>query len=415
VLITGTKRWEAALYPLRRKREAKSDRRPALSLPTLLLHFLQIGTIGFGGGMAVIALMERDLVQKKHALEADEFLHGIALGQVLGPFAVNAALFVGNRLYGPLGGLACAAAFLAPSILIVITLSWLYFSFHAIPAMQSAIGGLGPVVIALILSAAWSMGKKAVRSYPSVLIALLALAVSLLKINAVYILLGAGLTGLIAGKWIGARGRAQGPKNPGKQGKPGRGRSSSAGLAFLPVSGIVSGGMSIASIAWVFLKAGCVFFGGGFVLVPVLHQKLVEHLGWLSQKEFIDGVAISNLTPGPLAVLATFTGFHLHGVSGALVATIALFTPALILMTVLSQGYSRLKEGRRLQDFLTGVTPAVVGMVVSAAVLLAPGAVHGTVGWVLAGVSLFLLVMLRWHPAWVLAIGAILGVVGVVA
>ena len=141
--------------------------RPALSLPALLLHFLKIGAMGFGGGMAVIALMERDLIHKKRVMEAEEFLHGVGLGQLLGPFAVNTAFFVGNSLYGPLGGLACAFAFIAPSVFVVIVLAWLYFSFHAIPALQTAIGGLRPVVIALILGAAGSMGRYAARSWPS--------------------------------------------------------------------------------------------------------------------------------------------------------------------------------------------------------------------------------------------------------
>ena len=326
---------------------------------------------------------------------------------MLGPFAVNAALFVGNRLYGALGGLACAFAFMTPSVLIVIMLAWLYFSFHAIPALQNAIGGLGPVVIALILGAAWSMGRKAVRSWPSVLMAVLALGLSLLKINAVYVLIGAGLAGLIAGRF----------RKPADRDKPRKHRAgdlaAAAGSFLLPAAGIAAKGISLSSIAWVFFKVGCVFFGGGFVLIPVLQQKL-EALGWLTPRQFIDGVAISNLTPGPIAVLATFAGFHLHGVSGALLATLALFTPSLILMTFFSQGYSKMKEGRHIKDFLSGVTPAVVGMVVSAAVLLAPATLHGPAGWGLMAIALLLLVRFQWHPAFVLGIGAILGVVDVV-
>jgi chromate transporter len=378
----------------------------------MLLHFVKIGIMGFGGGMAVIALMERDLIFKKRVLDAEEFLHGVGLGQVLGPFAVNTALFIGNRLYGPLGGLACAFAFMAPSVFMVILLAWLYFSYHAVPALQSAIGGLGPVVIALILSAAWSIGRKAMRSRPSVLMAVLALGLSLLKINAVYILIGAGLIGLIAGKRT--QGKDQYRKSEGRD-KPRSpsGPAATAGFALLPAFGAAAGGASLPSIAWVFLKVGCVFFGGGFVLVPILQQKL-ENLGWLTPKEFIDGVAISNLTPGPIAVLATFAGFHLHDVAGALVATLALFTPSLILMTFLSQGYSRLKEGARVQDFLAGVTPAVVGMVVSAAVLLTPGALHGFAGWALLATAFLLLARFHWHPAWLLAAGAALGAAGIV-
>ena len=147
--------------------------------------------------------------------------------------------------------------------------------------------------------------------------------------------------------------------------------------------------------------------------MPILQQKL-EALGWLTTREFIDGVAISNLTPGPIAVLATFAGFRLHGVQGALVATLALFAPALILMTFLSHEYSRLKEGTRVQDFLAGVTPAVVGMVVSAAVLLGPGGLHGLAGWIIMSMALFLFVRLQFHPAIVLAIGAVLGAIGIV-
>jgi len=165
-------------------------------------------------------------------------------------------------------------------------------------------------------------------------------------------------------------------------------------------------------LAWTFVKVGFIFFGGGFVLVPILHRHLVESLGWLTPKEFLDGVAISNLTPGPIAVLATFAGFHLHGVAGALVATVALFTPALALMTVLSQGYTRFKDNRRIRDALAGIAPAVVGLVAGAIVPLAPGAVHGATGVVLTAVALVLLIRQRWHPAFVLAIGAAAGVLG---
>ncbi len=384
-----------------------------MSLPRLLLHFMRIGAIGFGGGMAVIALMERDLVRERQLMDSEEFLHGVALGQVLGPFAVNAAVFVGTRLYGPLGGLACAGAFMAPSLVLVILLSWLYFTLHAIPALQGAIGGLGPVVIALILGAAWSVGAKAVRAWPAAVLALLALGVSLLKINPVAILMVAGVTGLVAGKprLSGSveqppAGRDEPPRNGGASVVP--------GLALMSTLGAAVGGVTLVSIAWTFLKVGVVFFGGGFVLVPVLRQTLVENLGWLSPKAFIDGVAISNLTPGPIAVLATFAGFHLRGVLGALVATLSLFAPALLLMLILSYHCGRLKEGRRVQDFLAGVTPAVVGLIVGAAVLLAPGALHDLPGWGLMVISVILLTRLKLHPAVVLAIGAALGALGLV-
>lgn len=383
-----------------------STAKPTLRLRELVWLFLRLGTLGFGGGMAVVALMEHDLVRKRKLLDPDEFLHGIALGQILGPFAVNASLFVGNRLFGFLGGLACAAAFLAPSIVLVILLSWLYFSYHAIPALQTALLGLGPVVIALILSAAWSMGRKAVRSWPAALLLILALGLAFLKVNSLAILAAGGLAGLWLGKELLSKGQGvQGPERP----------SAAPGLLALPAAASAAViAPTFLGLAWTFLKVGFVFFGGGFVLVPILHQTLVEGLHWLTAREFLDGVAISNLTPGPIAVLATFAGYRVQGVMGALVATLALFLPALILMSLLSHFYSRLKELSRAQDLLAGLSPVVVGLILGAAVLLAPGALHGVGGICLCALALLLLLRFQWHPAFVLGLGALGGILGVV-
>ncbi len=381
---------------------------PRLSLPRLVLAFLKIGCIGFGGGMATIALMEQEFVRRRHIMDSEEFLHGVGLGQVLGPFAVNASTFIGYRLYGLAGALLCAGAFLAPSVLLVIGLSWLYFTYHEIPALQGAMAGLGPVVIALILGAAWSLGRKALRAWPAWPVGALALAASLLKTNPVYTLVAAGAIGLLLGKehltgggGLGRRQEAT-PAPPSPEGQPGVTRLAVGGPLTLMAG-------SLGSMAVAFVKIGLVFFGGGCVLIPILHAQLVGHLHWLTPQEFIDGVAISNLTPGPIAVLATFTGYHLHGVAGALVATGALFAPATILMLGLSWQYDRLKGTRRAQDFLAGVTPAVVGLVVGAAVVLAPGSLPGLKAFVFAGAALVLLVRFRWHPAFVLAVGAALG------
>jgi chromate transporter len=386
--------------------DATGEPRPPLRLLNLVWIFLRLGAIGFGGGMAVVALMEHDLVRKRKLLDLDEFLHGIALGQILGPFAVNASLFVGNRLFGFLGGLVCAAAFLAPSIVLVILLSWLYFSFHAIPALQTALRGLGPVVIALILSAAWSMGRKAVRSWPAALLLALALGLCLGKVNSLAILAAGGAIGL----WLGKERLAKG-QGPAEASKP----PAVSALLVLPATASATVlAPTFLGLAWTFLKVGFVFFGGGFVLVPILHQTLVEGLHWLTAREFLDGVAISNLTPGPIAVLATFAGYRVQGVMGALVATLALFLPALALMSLLSHFYRRLKDLRRAQDLLAGLSPVVVGLILGAAVLLAPGALHGVGGLVLGLLALVLLVRFQWHPAFVLGLGALAGGLGLV-
>lgn len=390
---------------------------PKLSRAALALLFLRLGLIGFGGGMAVVALIESELVERRAVLEPEEFLHGVALGQLLGPLAVNTAIFTGNRLYGFFGGLLCAGAFLAPSVLLVILLSWLYFTYHAIPALQSALSGVAPVVIALIVSAAWSMGRKGVRSWPATMLVGAALALAALKINSLYLLAAGGVMGVVLGdrRLSGSR-----PSPPIPQPRPPEPSSPRASLGVpawvsaLPAAGVLAGPPTLGVLSWTFFKTGLVFFGGGFVLVPILHQSLVLGLGWLSEREFLDGVAISNLTPGPIAVLATFTGYRLHGVAGALLATLSLFLPAVIVMSVLSHFYRRLKDVEVVRDLLAGLSPVVVGMVLGAAILLAPAALGSPRAWAMCVVALVLLLRWDWHPGFVLGLGALAGVVRVV-
>ncbi len=346
--------------------------------------------------MAVIALMEREFVQKRKLLTGEEFLNGVGLGQILGAFSVNAAFFVGYRLFGAVGGILSASAFLLPSLALVTTLSNFYFRYHAMPALQGAVIGLGPVVIALIVDAAWSLGRPVLRSPAAVCIAGAALAAGALKTNAVWVILVAGTVGLLLPNGRRAR--------PGAQAGP-----SSHMLAAVAIPATIGPLSLLGSTAMTFLKMGVVFFGGGFVLVPVLHQRLVTELGWLNPREFLDGVAISNLTPGPIAVLATFAGYHVAGIAGALVATAALLAPAMGLMWLMSGQYERYRGDPRAQRFLAGVNPAVTGLILSAAVLLSGSAIGSWRGWVLCGVSLLLLRKFRWHPVFVLAIGSVAG------
>lgn len=382
--------------------EKASTRGPEITgsipLGRLLLAFLKIGSLGFGGGMAVISLMEDEFSRKRRLISVDEFVHGVALGQVLGPFAVNAAIFIGYRLFGLLGGLLCAVAFLAPSVVIVIGLSTLYFEYHSIPALQGVVVGLGPVVIALICSAGWSIARNIVRTPVALVIAALAAAAGIARLNSVWVLLAAGAAGLLL---RGGDDAASTPARP--QAASLFGVSPVSLLAMSPLFGVAAE----------FLKIGFVFFGGGFVLVPVLHHRLVTDLHWLTAREFLDGVAISNLTPGPIAVLATFAGYRMAGIGGALAATAALFAPGVALMLVISRQYARFRADPRAKRFLGGINPAVAGLVFAAAVLLGPAALASWRSVLLSVVSFFLLARFRWHPAFVLVLGAAMGYLGV--
>ena len=379
---------------------SRSAPAPAISLPRLLAAFFKIGTIGFGGGMAVIALMEREFVRNRGLLSTEEFLHGVGVGQILGSFAVNAAFFIGYRMFGAVGGLLCTAVFLTPSLVLVIALSHFYFLYHAIPALQGAVAGLGPVVIALIVDASWSFGQKVLRSPTAFCIAGAAAAAGALKTNAVWVILAAGTVGVLLPHL-----RRPGPRSP-------LGPNSTA-LPALHIPMALGPLSLLGTTATTFLKTGLVFFGGGFVLIPVLHNRLVTELHWLSPREFLDGVAISNLTPGPIAVLATFAGYHIEGVPGALVATAALLAPAMALMWLVSGQYERYRDNPGVERFLAGVNPAVTGLILSAAVLLQGSAIGSWRGWMFSAAALLLLRQFRWHPAFVLGIGTLLGYTGV--
>ena len=377
--------------------------------------FLKLGTIGFGGGMAVIAMMENEFVTRRRQFTAEEFLHGVGMAQILGPFAPNAAFFLGYRRHGLPGALLSVVAFLLPSISIVTLLSFLYFKYHSIPALQGVLAGLGPVVIALVLSAAWSMSRSALKGRVAVAFALIGIAAGVFRINPAWVLLFAGAVGLLVGRQrispsLEAERPAAEPIQKPDQ-APGSGTLMSVAAPVLGSGAI----LSLPALSVAFLKVGMVFFGGGFVLLPVLHQQIVEGYHWLTPAEFVDGVAISNLTPGPIAVLATFTGFRLQGVAGAIIATASIFAPAMVLMMVISAGYDRFKDSSRAKDFLAGVTPTVVGLVASAALLLWPSTIGSWLSLVLMIFALLLLIRFKWHPAFVLAVGAGLAAVGIIS
>lgn len=387
------------------------------SLTHMMWLFLKLGTIGFGGGIAMIALMEDEFVKRRHCLETEEFLHGVALSQILGSFPVNTALFIGYRLHGFWGGLGGSMLFLFPSLGAVVILSWLYFTFNQIPSLQAVLEGIAPVVIGIILLAAWSMGQKAIGSGMALGIALAGCLGSLTRINPVLILGTAGVMGLLL-KLTPRKPPAKksGNLSPAVIGLPLAMQGFPRPMAAVTTSAVATHAIDLLTLGLTFLKVGFVFFGGGFVLIPVLKQLLIDNLHWLTQQEFIDGVAISQLTPGPIAVISTFAGFRVGGVSGAMIATIGLFLPSIILMFILSRYYQKVRHLQPVKHFLSGVNPAVVGMILSAAINLMPSMipreqpVRIVINIILLGVALFVMGKLKWHPAIGLGIGAIMGI-----
>jgi chromate transporter len=318
---------------------------------------------------------------------------------VLGAFAVNTAIFVGYRFFGVLGGLVSAGAFMMPSFLLVVFFSDLYFRYHAIPDLQGVIAGLGPVAIALIVNAAWSIGRRVLHSWSTGAIAIVAFASGLAHLSPALVLAAAGATGL----WLKLP--TQAPIQPAPAGATAPATRFNSMLAFPVFAGL-------PLVFTTFFKVGMIFFGGGFVLVPILHNRLVTELEWLKPQEFLDGLAISNLAPGPIALIATFAGYHFAGLAGALLATAGLFGPSVLLMLAISHEYQRFRSDARTQRFLAGINPAVAGLILAAGPLLGRSALVSWRGYLLCTLSLVLLARFRWHPVFVLMTGAAAGYFG---
>ncbi|AXA37563.1 MAG: chromate efflux transporter [Candidatus Hydrogenedentota bacterium] len=403
----------------------KGDTSSPLSLWQIAKLFAKIGTIGFGGGFAVIALMERECVERRRLLRPEEFIHGVALGQFLGSFAVNTAFFIGYRLRGLAGGLVAITSFLFPSVTLVILLSWIYFRMRTIPQLENLLAAAGPVVIALIVTAALSLGQKTLHSLPRWGIACVAFAVGLWRVSTLTILAVAALLGILlrlgqdASEAEDALPSESSPPQPIrlKTSHKDQQRLSANGVIPLAILGATSPSSlvtmgSLLTCLVVFLKIGFVFFGGGYLLVPLLHEYFVDGYRWLTEREFVDGLAISQLTPGPIAVLATFVGFHTAGAAGAVIATAALYMPATLLMALLSRSYALLNRYSAIRDVLGGVTPAVVGLVAESAVTLAPasGVSLSHPAGIAIAIAALILLLRKVPPALVIACGIGLGV-----
>ncbi len=393
----------------------------------LAWRFLTIGTYGFGGGFAIIAVMEREFVTRYRSLSPQEFLHGVSLGQFLGSFAVNTAFFIGHRLRGVWGGLLATISFLAPSVMAVILLAWLTHSAKDLPTIQNGLAGIAPVVVALMVSAATSLAQSALHHRWTWGLAALGLAGTLMRISLPLLLFMGALLGYVLGL-SARRSKAAHPSDRSAENPlSGQGSNHPPNCAAIPItvaaqasSTVITGKAALAAgtslglvgVAWLFLRIGLIFVGGGYVLVPLLQHELVTTRHLLSPQEFLEGLAISQLTPGPIAVLATYAGFRLAGAWGAIVATAALYTPATLLMAILCRAYEKLRRLDKVRDALAGTAAVVVGMIFGSALQLAPhSAVTYAHPWGIATAgAAYLLLRKRLHPAIVLFAGFMLGI-----
>lgn len=346
-----------------------------VSLLYIFLMFLKLGATAFGGYMSLIAIVQKQLVEVDKKLKEEDLLDGISLTSVLpGPVAVNTIAYVGYRLRGISGAIVAFIGIIIPSFLLVVLLSWLYFSYGNIPAVKNIFSGITPAITALIVTVAIGMTRKTVKVPVQWVICLLA-ALLLIFIGGFTVtfllLVGSGVAGAFLLRQSAGTDIMSTSKN-----FVGRKQLIVSGIVLLLLLGtLLWGGQSPEApkdiqILSTFSGISLTLFGGGYVVIPALHELFVENLKWLTSAEFADGIAIGQITPGPIFITAAFIGYKVAGVLGALLATLAIFTPPAALTVLLSRFVEALNHSSVVKAAMKGIRAAVIGMIFASAITI---------------------------------------------
>jgi chromate transporter len=366
--------------------------------------FLKLGFIAFGGPAAHIAMMENEVVRRRGWVTREQFLDLLGAANLIpGPSSTELAIYLGRRRAGWRGLLLAGVCFILPAMLLVLALAMAYVHFGALPEVGWLLYGVKPVIIAIVLQALWNLGRTAVKGPLTAAVGLAAVALSLLGVNLLVILFGSGLVLLVLTSLRGSSGRLAGVAAWAGSGllQPVAMPVAVAGLA-APVS--------LWVLTGVFLKVGAILFGSGYVLLAFLRADLVQHLGWLTDHQLIDAIAVGQVTPGPVFTTATFIGYLVAGLPGALLATVGIFLPSFILVAVTYPIIPRLRRSVWTAGFLDGVNVASLGLMAAVTWYLARAALVDPVtigtGVIAAGV------IFRWrvNSAWLVLGGAVIGV-----
>ncbi|AVA38225.1 chromate transporter [Cupriavidus metallidurans] len=379
--------------------------RPAYSLWQLILYFLRLGTLGFGGPVALAGYMHRDLVDTRKWITDADYKEGLALAQLApGPLAAQLAIYLGYVHYRILGATLVGIAFVLPSFLMVVALGYAYVQFGGLTWMQSVFYGVGAAVIGIIAISAYKLTTKSVgkdKLLWAIYLVLAAVTV-ITESEVAWLFLAAGV---IVWFW----------RAPPKWLRRGSGLNAVAAAQLPMTSGIASAvdWPLLTQIGVFFAKAGAFVFGSGLAIVPFLYGGVVTEHHWLNDKQFVDAVAVAMITPGPVVMTVGFIGFLVAGLSGASVAALATFLPC-YLFTVIPAPYFK-KYGKRpgIIAFVDGVTAAAIGAITGAVIVLAKRSIVDIPTALLALGTAVLLWKFKKLPEPVIVIGAAL--IGLVA
>jgi len=369
------------------------------SLADLAFVFLKLGTIAFGGPAAHIAMMEDEFVRRRRWLSEDEFLDRLAMANLIpGPSSTELAIFIGFMKRGWAGLLIAGSCFIIPAALLVTAIAIFYVRYGSLPQVAGILYGIKPAVIAIILQALWALGSKAVKTSWLAAIGIAAALASAWGVPPLVVLLCSGISSATVLRI--RRGGATALASI----STGMGASFAAtavAAARIPVS--------LIRLFLSFFKIGSVVFGSGYVLLAFLQTEFIQRLHWLNEKQLIDAVAVGQFTPGPVFTTATFIGYVVAGVRGAMVATVGIFLPGFIFVAVAGKFISKIRASAMGMAILDGVVVGSLALMAVVAWQLGRAAVIDWSTLLILVISAVLLFRFRANSAWIICGAALVG------
>jgi chromate transporter len=377
--------------------------RPASHQPLgeLALIFLKLGTTAFGGPAAHIAMMEDEVVRRHQWLTDDQFLDYLgATNLIPGPNSTELAIHIGRARAGWRGFLVSGISFILPATLIVSAAAWGYVTYGALPAVAGLLYGVKPVVMAIVIQALWSLGRRAVKTPALAFLGLAAIVAAASGVHELMVLAGAGVIMSLSRMGV-RRQRAAAPLLILS--------SAQGGTATVTAATTVAAPFGLWPLFAVFAKAGAVLFGSGYVLLAFLRADLVERLHWLTEAQLIDAIAIGQVTPGPVFTTATFIGYVLGGPSGAAVATLGIFLPAFVFVALSGPLVPLLRRSVAASAALDGVNVASLALMAVVSWHLGRAALVDAWTIALAVATLIALARFQVNSVWLIVLGGALG------
>jgi chromate transporter len=362
--------------------------------------FLKLGTLAFGGPAAHIGMMRDEVVRRRRWLSDQEFLDLLGAANLIpGPNSTEMTIFLGAHRAGWRGLIIGGVSFILPAMLIVTIFGWLYVNYGSLPQMGWLLYGVKPIMVAIIAQAVWELGKRAVKGPLTLSVGLIALVLYALGAGEIPLLIiGGVLVMLIQNRsrlrWLGGA-PAVIPLGMGS--------------SLTPIMSAAATPFSYAQLFWSFFKIGAVLYGSGYVLIAFMQTEFVQNLGWLTNQQLLDAIVVGQITPGPLFTSATFVGFLLGGVPGAVIATIGIFLPSFILVAIVRPFVPRLRQSPWFGALLDGVNVVSLALVVGVTIGLARVSLIDPLTIALAVLSLLVLLRFKINSTWLVLGGALIG------